>query len=339
MADKKGYANFYREASAILAGKKNAESGRPANGGIRGKLASAMYKGKDAERNAILRRFAVANGAPAAATLAAATAVASAAAGKKSASPITNRNRDAAKAALNKGLEKAGATRKASAAAAAKYAKLLKEGDKKGAKAFLKTLVEKATAAGAEAAAAAATKVAKANIGTNEQIANKLKRNLGTKGTRPTNIAKFRAEIAAGKTEAQAVAAVAKMRSNAATAAAATKKAKKAAKANNLEAVFKATGATGAAMVAPAKTVKKSLAKTAKKPKFNRTLNRLLVKKGPNYGATKNTTKKNDPFAGIYRPFAGNNNNNFPSPRSPKPTKAPPSSPASRRRTRRNRRN
>lgn len=293
MADKGDYATFYKQASAVLKGKKNAASGRAANAGIRGKLASAMYKGNAATRNNILRRYAAANGVPAAAAVAAGVAVAKATTpGNSASNKITQANAAAAKVALNAALSKAGQTRKASIAAASQYAKLLKQGNKKGAKELLDKLITKASEKGAEAAAGAAVKAAKANVGmSNEQVGNILRRNLG-KGARPSNIAKFKQALAEGKSEANAVAAVAQMRKNAAFKSAATKKAKKAN--SGLSAAVNAankTGAAGAAIVAPAKTAKKALVKAAEANKFgrvgiNNTRRALLGKaKFPNYGA------------------------------------------------------
>lgn len=293
MADKGEYKKIFAEASALLKGKKNA-TGRAANGGVRGKLASAMYKGNAATRNNILKRFGAVNGAPAAAAVAAGVNVAAAAAAPDAGSAkITNANRDAAKAAMNAALKEAGRTRKASAPTASKYAKLLKSGDVKGAKKFLDAVLEKAAEKSGEKAAEAAVKAAKANVGmTNDEIKAILKRNTG-KNSRPVNISKFKQALAEGKSEADAVAAVTKMRSNAAKSAAATKKAKKA---SNLEAAFNAAGKTGAAGAVLAaknnKTAKKALVKaaTAKANKYrygvNNTRRALLGKtKFANYGS------------------------------------------------------
>lgn len=342
MADKKEeYKRIFAEASALLKGKKNA-TGRAANGGIRGQLASAMYKGNAATRNNILKRFGAVNGAPAAAAVAAGVNVAAVAGAPAGSPKISNANRDAAKAALNAALKEAGRTRKAGIAAAAKYAKLLKAGDAKGAKKYLGAVLEKAAEKSGEKAADAAVKAAKANVGlSNAEITEILRRNTGKK-SRPVNISKFKQALAEGKTQAEAVAAVTKMRSNAARSAAATKKAKKAG--TNLEAAFNAagkTGATGAVLVAKNnKTAKKALVKAAKvktvkrkSPKLNRRYNKIFGK-GPNYGTAKVKKNKNDPFAGIYRPFAGNNES-----LSPRATPNSLKGNASTRRTRRNRRN
>jgi hypothetical protein len=114
------------------------------------------------------------------------------------------------------------------------------------------------------------------------------------------NISKFKQEVAAGKSEANAVAAVNRMRKNAAAKTAATKKAAKNAAA--------AAGAAGAALVAPAPKVAAALKANANP--FN-----MFNNTRKNKGAAKNpfNNSPNLPNFGAPAPGAGNRNpfNNF----------------------------
>lgn len=259
MAEKGDNKKFWVEASAILKGQRNA-TGKAPTIGNRSTLASALSKGNATKRNAILGRFMKANGAPAAAAVAAGAAVAAAAAPNAAASvKVTEANTKAAKAALNAALAAAGTTRKASIAYASKYAKLLKNGNAAGAKGYLNAMVTKATEKGAEAAAAAAVKAAKANLGMNDvTIKNMLQREGVPAGV--VNIAVFKKALAAGKTQKNAVNTVRNSRKAAAVKSAATRKASAAAKA---VAAVNAAGAAGATLVAPAKTAKKAVKSAA----------------------------------------------------------------------------
>lgn len=260
MADKVPWANLQKLAGATLKGKKN-ETGKPVAIGDVTALARAMRNGNRKTQKTILKKFAAANGVPAAAAAAAGAAVAAAADPKAAGSPkITSANKMAAKAAINAAIREAGHTRKIGMDGASRYAKLLKVGDKKGAKAYLKSIIEVAAGAGEKKAAEAAVKAAKKNIGmSNDAVAGIIRRNLG-KGARPSNIAMFKKQIAEGKSQEAAVAAVKQMRKNAALKSAATKK-KKGSNAG-LMAAFNAagkTGAAGAALVASPDSAKNAL--------------------------------------------------------------------------------
>jgi len=167
MADKMDWDDAMVKARELLQGKKTKGSNFM-------KLASALSKGKAAQRNEILGRYAVANGLPAAAAVAAGVAVADKVANNKTAkknkpknnktTKITEANRKAAKEAMNAAFKESTLSKKAGVAQAGRYAKLLKEGKENNAQVYLETIIETAAERGAEAAAKAALKAATKNV-------------------------------------------------------------------------------------------------------------------------------------------------------------------------------
>lgn len=244
--DKK-YANFVREAAALLKGRKNA-AGKGSTAGNRSALGSALMKGNAAKRNALLAKFAAANGVPAAAAAGAGAAVAAAVAG--GAGAVKTPNREAAKAALKAGIEAGGSARAPQAPHIMKYARLVKNGKNAEAANYLAKVVaaavEKNAENGAKAAAKAAAKTLKKNAtpSSNDEIKARLLE-AGIKAG-PVNLAYYREARAAGQAAANAIRHVQTRRANA------HKKAGAARTAKALERkAAAAAGGAGAAAAAP----------------------------------------------------------------------------------------
>lgn len=272
---KEEWTKIQKEAAALLKGKKNA-AGNPVKPANVSKLASALRTGNNATRKNIVEKYIAANGLAGVAGAAGAAVAAAAAPAKVGAPKISQANAIAAKAALNAAVAEAGYTSKTTIAAASHYAALLKKGKIEEAEEFVKKAVSKAAEGAGVKAAAAAAKAAVKNTYSNEQVRNILARNL-KKGVRPVNISKFKQEIAAGKSESNAVAAVGQMRKNAAAKSAATKKAGK-----NAAAAAAAAGAAGAALVAPAPKVAAALKANANPfNMFNNTRKKKGAAKNP----------------------------------------------------------
>jgi hypothetical protein len=246
----KKYANFFRDASAILKGHKNA-AGKGVNVGNRSRLASALMKGNAAKRNEVLAKFGAAYGVPAAAGAGAGAAVAAAVAGGPG--PINSANKKAAQVALAAAIAAEGSARKPTAPVIAKYARLKKNGKNAEAANYLGKVVAAAVEAnavkGAKAAGAAAAKTLKKNAtpSSNDEIKARLLE-AGIKAG-PVNVAYYREARVAGQAAANAIKHVQTRRANAHKKAGAARTAKALAK--KAAAASAAAGGAGAAAAAP----------------------------------------------------------------------------------------
>ncbi len=235
--DKK-WANFVAQASAMLKGKKNA-GGKGSTAGNRSALASAIMKANAPKRNALLAKFGLAYGAPAAAGAAAGVAVANAVAGGAGgaggAGALNSANKKAAQDAIKAALEAAGSARKPGAPQITHYARLMKNGKEANAKEYLAKVLAKAAemnvAKTAKAAAGAAAKTARANAtpSSNENIKARIMA-AGAAAAGPVNVAYYRQARMAGKNVENAVKNVFTRRANAHKKAGAARTAKALAK-------------------------------------------------------------------------------------------------------------